>query len=60
MNDPQTQLQAAKDRLSIAAARCLAGDRTAIAEADEAMAETERLRRETQLKHVSMQRQGEV
>jgi len=41
MDTPETRFKQAKDRLSIAAARCLAGDRTAIAEADAAMAQVE-------------------
>lgn len=44
----EAQLASAKKRLSDAAARLLAGDRSAIKEADEAMAETKRLLQETQ------------
>lgn len=48
-----TPFELAKKRLSDVAARLLAGDRSAIKEADETMAETERLRRETQINHAT-------
>lgn len=38
-----TKLKQAKDRLSLAAARCLAGDRAATSEADAALAEVKRI-----------------
>lgn len=53
MSVQETQFELAKKRLSDVAARLLAGDRSAIAEADETMAETLRLRRETQIIHTT-------
>ena len=46
MSEQETKRRAVKDRLSAAAVRLLAGDRTAIKEVDDAMSQAKQLRDE--------------